>query len=181
MIPHRSRSIGHKGKFGHEFMEFEFRSDGRLRYANNSNYKNDIMIRKEGACVADAWACPPLRGDYVHECCRVMPPLPRTQPRRAARVSKVVLDELARVVATSDVLKSDDSNWPEPDRVGRQELEVVLGNEHISFTCAKIGTLAEIQNTKDPEGLRAFYFLVQDLKCLVFSLIGMHFKIRPIS
>ena len=29
-------------------MEFEFRPDGRLRYANNSNYKNDIMIRKEG-------------------------------------------------------------------------------------------------------------------------------------
>lgn len=40
-------SVGHKGKFGHEFMEFEFRPDGRLRYANNSNYKNDAMIRKE--------------------------------------------------------------------------------------------------------------------------------------
>jgi len=40
-------STGHKGKFGHEFMEFEFRPDGRLRYANNSNYKNDTMIRKE--------------------------------------------------------------------------------------------------------------------------------------
>ena len=42
-------STGHKGKFGHEFMEFEFRPDGRLRYANNSNYKNDVMIRKECA------------------------------------------------------------------------------------------------------------------------------------
>lgn len=42
-------SVGHKGKFGHEFMEFEFKPDGRLRYANNSNYKNDVMIRKEGA------------------------------------------------------------------------------------------------------------------------------------
>lgn len=39
--------IGHKGKFGHEFLEFEFRPDGKLRYANNSNYKNDTMIRKE--------------------------------------------------------------------------------------------------------------------------------------
>lgn len=28
----------------------------------------------------------------------------------------------------------DDHNWPEPDRVGRQELEVKLGKEHISFT-----------------------------------------------
>jgi len=39
--------VGHKGKFGHEFLEFEFRPDGKLRYANNSNYKNDTLIRKE--------------------------------------------------------------------------------------------------------------------------------------
>lgn len=41
-------SVGHKGKYGHEFLEFEFRPDGRLRYANNSNYKSDVLIRKEG-------------------------------------------------------------------------------------------------------------------------------------
>lgn len=44
----RDCSVGHRGKFGHEFVEFEFRPDGRLRYANNSKYKNDVMIRKEG-------------------------------------------------------------------------------------------------------------------------------------
>lgn len=33
---------------------------------------------------------------------------------------------------------------------------------------------------RDEEGLRVFYYLVQDLKCLVFSLIGLHFKIKPI-
>jgi protein mago nashi len=43
--------VGHKGKFGHEFMEFEITYDGKLRYANNSNYKNDFMIRKEGISV----------------------------------------------------------------------------------------------------------------------------------
>lgn len=42
-------SVGHKGIYGHEFLEFEFRPDGRLRYANNSNYKSDVLIRKEGA------------------------------------------------------------------------------------------------------------------------------------
>ena len=42
--------VGHKGKFGHKFLEFEFRSNGMLRYANNSNYKNDTMICKE-VCV----------------------------------------------------------------------------------------------------------------------------------
>lgn len=33
----------------------------------------------------------------------------------------------------------------------------------------------------DPEGLRVFYYLVQDLKALVFSLISLHFKVCPID
>uniref|UniRef100_A0A8W4FAS7 Uncharacterized protein n=1 Tax=Sus scrofa TaxID=9823 RepID=A0A8W4FAS7_PIG len=90
--------IGHKGKFGHEFLEFEFQPDGKLRYANNSNYKNDVMIRKE-------------------------------------------------------------------------ELEIVVGDEHISFTTSKIGSLIDVNQSKDPEGLRVFYYLVQDLKCLKPFLI----------
>jgi protein mago nashi len=39
--------VGHKGRFGHEFMEFELSPSGKLRYANNSNYKNGDMIRRE--------------------------------------------------------------------------------------------------------------------------------------
>lgn len=58
-------------------------------------------------------------------------------------------------------MKEDDNNWPEPDRVGRQELEIVMGNEHISFTTSKIGSLVDVQSSKDPEGLRIFYYLVQ--------------------
>lgn len=58
-------------------------------------------------------------------------------------------------------MKEDDNNWPEPDRVGRQELEIVMGNEHISFTTSKIGSLMDVQTSKDPEGLRIFYYLVQ--------------------
>ena len=76
--------------------------------------------------------------------------------------------------------REDDAKWPEPDVVGRQEFEVVVDDEHISFTCAKIGSLLDVQNSEDPEGLRVFYYLVQDLKCLVFSLITLHFKIKPI-
>ncbi len=59
------------------------------------------------------------------------------------------------------VLKEDDSQWPEPDRIGRQELEVVLGDDHVSFAAAKIGSLLDVQSSKDPEGLRVFYYLVQ--------------------
>ncbi len=90
------------------------------------------------------------------------------------------MDELKRIIVDSDILNEDDANWPTPDRVGRQELEIVCGDEHISFTTSKIGSLLEINNCKDPEGLRTFYYLVQDLKCLVFSLISLHFKIKPI-
>jgi protein mago nashi len=136
--------VGHKGKFGHEFLEFEFRPDGRMRYANNSNYKNDTMIRKE------------------------------------AYISGQALKELQRIITESDILREDDKNWPAPDRVGRQELEVVCGREHISFTTNKIGSLADVQSSQDADGLRVFYYLVQDLKCFVFSLIGLHFRIKPV-
>jgi protein mago nashi len=77
-------------------------------------------------------------------------------------------------------MKEDDTNWPIPEKNGRQELEVKLDNEHISFTCAKIGTLLNVQESSDPEGLLVFYYLVQDLKCLMMSLITLHFKVKPI-
>ncbi|PNW78863.1 hypothetical protein CHLRE_09g392692v5 [Chlamydomonas reinhardtii] len=137
--------VGHKGKFGHEFLEFEFNKDGRLRYANNSNYKNDEIITRE------------------------------------VYVGQSVIQELKRIVEDSEILKEDDNNWPAPDRVGRQELEVIQGGQHISFTCTKLGSVLQVQNSKDPDGLRIFYYLVQDIKCFVFSLISAHFKIQPIQ
>ncbi len=39
----------------------------------------------------------------------------------------------------------------------------------------------QVQQSSDPEGLRVFYYLVQDLKCLVFSIVAAHFKIQPIT
>lgn len=36
-----------------------------------------------------------------------------------------------------------------------------------------------MNESEDPEGLRVFYYLVQDLKALVFSLISLHFKVCP--
>ena len=34
--------------------------------------------------------------------------------------------------------------WPEPDKIGRQELEIKLGNTHISFTTSKIGSFLDV-------------------------------------
>lgn len=81
--------VGHKGKFGHEFLEFEFRPDGKLRYANNSNYKNDTMIRKEAyvhPCVMEELKRIIVDSEIMHEDDRLWP-----QPDRVGRqVSKPV-------------------------------------------------------------------------------------------
>lgn len=42
-------------------------------------------------------------------------------------------------------------------------------------------TPAQVQQSADPDGLRILYYLVQDLKCFVFSLISANFKIQPIQ
>ncbi|KAI7349560.1 Protein mago [Hortaea werneckii] len=140
---------GHSGRFGHEFLEFDFRvvDEGRsavARYANNSNYRNDSLIRKE-MCV-----------------------------------SSLMIQEIKRIIQESEIMKEDDTKWPQKNKDGRQELEIRLGSEHISFETAKIGSLVDVNESEDPEGLRVFYYLVQDLKALVFSLISLHFKIKPI-
>lgn len=48
---------------------------------------------------------------------------------------------------------------------------------HCDLQTAKIGSLVDVNESEDPEGLRVFYYLVQDLKALVFSLISLHFKV----
>ncbi|KAH8916086.1 protein mago nashi [Atractiella rhizophila] len=133
---------GHQGRHGHEFLEFEY-SKGRLRYANNSNYRNDSLIRKE------------------------------------LYLSPLAVEELKRIVLESEITKEDDNSWPKKNIVGKQELEVRVGGDHISFETAKLGSLVEVTNSEDPDGLRVFYYLVQDLKIFVFSLISLHFKIKP--
>ena len=75
--------------------------------------------------------------------------------------------------------REDDTNWPTKSVVGKQELEVKMGKTHISFETAKIGSLVDVQNSEDPEGMRVFYYLIQDLRMFVFSLISLHFKIKP--
>ncbi|KAK1768058.1 Mago nashi protein [Phialemonium atrogriseum] len=140
---------GHSGRFGHEFLEFDFRAvgDGRsatARYANNSNYRNDSLIRKE-MCV-----------------------------------SSLIIDEIKRIIKQSEIMKEDDAKWPTKNKDGKQELEIRVGNDHIAFETAKIGSINDVTDSADPDGLRVFYYLVQDLKALVFSLIALHFKIKPI-
>ena len=60
--------------------------------------------------------------------------------------------------------------------MGRQELEIILGEAHISFTTTKLGSLMQVQQSKDPDGLRIFYYLVQ--VCTTSMLLTME---KPIA
>ncbi|EEB08854.2 mago-nashi [Schizosaccharomyces japonicus yFS275] len=135
---------GHYGRFGHEFLEFDFHHDGLARYANNSNYRNDSLIRKE------------------------------------MFVSPLVLQEVQRIIEESEIANESDKLWPPKNKDGKQELEIVMNGKSYMFETCKIGSLADVQNSEDPEGLRVFYYLVQDLKALLFSLTSLHFKLKPV-
>ena len=161
--------VGHKGKFGHEFLEFEFSPDGesprclcffffylwgwgrqhvcispakhtrldrhpflffmlkhyphtentgKLRYANNSEYKNDTMIRKEvGGCGGGVfeWVCECVYVSVfvsMSVCLCVHGPLfqrPNWLLAIAMQcfVSPAVLEELKRIIEDSEVSAVD--------------------------------------------------------------------------
>jgi len=138
-------NAGHKGEYGYEFIEFEFTEEGRVRYANNSNYKSENLIRKEV---------------YVND---------------------IILDEVKKIIVNSKIFEQEDKKWPRPNNIlGSQELEIIYKNQHIFFSTCKIGTFADIKNSKDPVGLEILYYLVSDLKCFLLTLMNMHFKIKPV-
>ena len=39
--------VGHRGRFGHEFIEIVLHPDGLLEYTNDTDYKKDGQIKKE--------------------------------------------------------------------------------------------------------------------------------------
>jgi protein mago nashi len=106
--------------------------------------------------------------------------------RREARIRKQLVlsqhtvQEIARIVREAGIMQEDDSDWPMPNKGGKQELEIRLDDQHVFFVTSKIGSLVDVEDSSDPEALRVFYYFVQDLKCLVFSLIKLHYKIKPI-
>ncbi|KAG5472578.1 hypothetical protein LSCM1_03983 [Leishmania martiniquensis] len=135
---------GHTGRYGNEFLEFEISESGSLKYVNNSNYRNDFIIKKQ------------------------------------ARVSPAVLDEVKKLIVQYSVCESDDERWPTPDRNGRQELEVHLGNTHISLVTNKLTSMADIPKGSENVSLVKFYSFVRDMRALIFALVSIHFKIKPI-
>ncbi|TPX11597.1 uncharacterized protein E0L32_007808 [Thyridium curvatum] len=167
---------GHSGRFGHEFLVSRI----RVRFPGGRRRP------ERGGAVCQQLELPQRQSDQERESVLTAPNTASwgkitDSDNIAVCVSSLVIDEIRRIVKSSEIMKEDDGKWPQKNKDGRQELEIKIGNDHISFETAKIGSLVDVTESSDPEGLRVFYYLVQDLKALVFSLISLHFKIKPIS
>ncbi|KAJ1755915.1 hypothetical protein LPJ58_003992, partial [Coemansia sp. RSA 1591] len=136
---------GHKGRYGHEFFRFEIDKYRTLKYANNSNYRQDSIIQK------------------------------------TLQLSPTLIKEIQRIIKDSEIMHEDSSKWPHQDENGRLQLEIEMNGQSINIETAKISSLADTLSTEDPEGLRVLYYLIQDFKCLILSIISLHFKIKPIA
>ena len=44
-----------------------------------------------------------------------------------------MIQEIKRIIKDSEIMKEDDSKWPQKNKDGRQELEIRVGSEHIQF------------------------------------------------
>lgn len=52
-----------------------------------------------------------------------------------------MISEIKKIIKDSEIMKEDDTKWPQKNKDGKQELEIRLGNEHISF---------EVRQTSEP-------------------------------
>ncbi|KAG0674555.1 hypothetical protein C6P40_002108 [Pichia californica] len=147
----RFYSGGYKDEeYGHEFLEYDIRhypgdNFATLRYANQTNYRGEELIRKE------------------------------------VRISILVLNTIKKIVRESQILLESDNNWPNATRESKQELEIRAGENLKLLKTQNISSLVSIKLQKDVNGMSVFYYLIQDLKVLIFSLISLHFKINPIQ
>ncbi len=48
-----------------------------------------------------------------------------------------MISEIKRIIKDSEIMKEDDSKWPQKNKDGRQELEIRLGSDHIQFEVGK--------------------------------------------
>ena len=63
-------------------------------------------------------------------------------------MSPQALKELQRIIMESDITREDDKNWPAPDRVGRQELEVRRPESPCGISAVScVGFLKELGRT----------------------------------
>lgn len=153
--------IGHRGKFGHEFLELELVDDGLLRYVNNSAYRDENIIRKSvhvsdtvieqlHAIIADSGILA-LDGDTVTQW-----PQPDTVGKCELTIA---IDGRQYQFVTSKLAASS--------------------LKDIDDYCANVSGKDSNKDSVQAS-LQCLYYLLSDLKSFVLSLMALHFKVRPV-
>lgn len=166
--------VGSKGRYGRGFLEFEFRADGKV--CVNSIVPSAPVRRVSGThqlANQIPTTCHPMQLRYANNS-------NNDTIRKECYVDHAVIEELLRIVEQSTIMEKDDKDWPLPDNNEKEELEVVLHGKHISFMTTRLHSLLQVQSSKDPEGLKAFYYLTQDIKALALTLLSVYFKSKPV-
>lgn len=71
-----------------------------------------------------------------------------------------MLDEIEKIVRESKIMGCEDDDWPHPNKIGKQELDIRIGKEEINFRTSKIGSYSEIKKSKGKGlGFSAFLLL----------------------
>lgn len=133
---------------GHEFIEFDIRvNEGSdyavLRYANQSNYRDEDLIQKR------------------------------------VSLSPSIVHTFVDLMQRRNILDLDNSTWDKPSVKSKVEVEIRHNGGAYIFKTKEIGSISYLRD-KDPS-LSDFYHFTQDLKSLVFSLISLHFKTKPLG
>lgn len=153
-------SSGHRGRFGHEFVEFEVSNQGWLRYSNSSRYRKSEVIRK-GVQLGV------LAVEHL---------------KRAIRNSGVLNlpENLAYSWSTTQMsLTSKALQYQPAQDIGRQELEIILDGKNLFLTTPKLEYLRERDTFIAKDGLSSYLDICQELKGFLLSLINVHFKVSP--
>ena len=144
-----------KGKNGQDFLEVEFHQDGRMSYAYASRKKEQSVVRRE------------------------------------AFVTKANLDQLKRLVADSGLTRCPARSFVSRVPDSHQELEISLDGNAVllspeapksssssSSSLSSLAAAAAREGSTRKEDKRAkmiahnFNAVVNDVKCLFFSLVG---------
>ncbi|EKE42506.1 mago nashi protein [Entamoeba nuttalli P19] len=101
-----------------------------------------------------------------------------TEIIKKLHLTRVVMKEIQDIISQSHILIQTDAHWPNNINGSRQELEIEMNDNHIFFVTSKFGTLNEIRQSKDPQGLLIFYNFINDLICLLTTLTKSHSNIH---
>lgn len=95
--------VGNKGRFGHEFLELEVSLPGKPGSPGRLRYANSPGAK---------------RGPIL---------------RKEVLINPLVVKEIQKIVFESKILQCNDDKWPEPNELGKQEIEIVTPSDHVCF------------------------------------------------